>query len=248
MAAEIVGIDKIISYLNKYEFQKIKLSRGTEPIYLKRASENENKETLIADFESWIDEFITPDNFKEYKLELFGTYKSEPNAKLSPVVKVAVAFHTKAMAAGEILGAYHKPVNSAPIDVDKYVSVAVENATLKAQLESLEQKLDDLLAESDEEEEVGAVEPQTIGQALNQTLISKLDTIVEVVLAGLANKFMNNNTTPAPAINGVEESSVLEEFKLIHPDIEQDLARLLTIAKTKPEFFKMLILQLRNLA
>jgi len=244
MAAEIVGIDKILSYLNKYEFQKIKLSRGTEPIYLKRAAENENKDTLINDFENWVYEFITPDNFKEYKLELFGTYKTEPNAKLSPVIKVAVAFNNKAAAAGEIIGAYNAPKTN-PIDVDKYVTVAVENATLKAQLEQLEQKLDDLLEEQDENEEVGAVEPQTIGQALNGVLLSKLDTIVDVVLAGLATKFTGANT--APAINGVEDSDVLSEFKKIHPDIEQDLARLLKLAQTKPDFFKMLIMQLRNL-
>lgn len=246
MAAELVGIEKILSYINRYEFQKIKLSRGTEPIYLKRAAENENKETLIADFENWIEEFITPDNFKEYKLELFGTYKTEPSAKLSPVVKVAVAFNSKAAAAGETFGAIQQPRSAAPIDVDKYVSVAVENATLKAQLEQLEQKLDDLLEESDESEEVGATEPQTIGQALNGVLMSKLDTIVDVVLAGLATKFTGVKT--APAINGVDDSNVLEEFKQIHPEIEQDLARLLHIAKTKPDFFKMLIMQLRNLA
>jgi len=246
MAAEIIGIDKILSYLNRYEFQKIKLSRGTEPIYLKRAADNETKETLIADFENWIEEFITPDNFKEYKLELFGTYSKEPSAKLSPVVKIAVAFNTKAAAAGETFGAISHAKNASPIDVDKYVTVAVENATLKAQLEQLEQKLDDLLDESDEAEEVGATEPQTIGQALNGVLMSKLDTIVDVVLAGLATKFTGVNTTPA--INGVDDSDVLEEFKLIHPEIEQDLARLLSIAKNKPDFFKMLIMQLRNLA
>lgn len=245
MAAEIVGIDKILSYLGRYEFQKIKLSRGTEPIYLKRAADNETKETLIADFENWIEEFITPDNFKEYKLELFGTYSKEPSAKLSPVVKIAVAFNTKAAAAGESLGAFMHNRSASPIDVDKYVTVAVENATLKAQLEQLEQKLDDLLEDSEDSEEIGA-QPQTIGQALNGVLMSKLDTIVDVVLAGLATKF--TGAKMSPAINGVDDSDVLEEFKLIHPEIEQDLARLLSIAKNKPDFFKMLIMQLRNLA
>ena len=30
MAAEIVGIDKINKYIAKFDFQKIKLTRGTE--------------------------------------------------------------------------------------------------------------------------------------------------------------------------------------------------------------------------
>lgn len=247
MAAEIVGIDKIISYLNKYDFQKIKLSRGTEPIYLKRATENESKEVLIADFENWVDEFITPENFKDYKLELFGTYKTEPNAKLSPVIKVTVAFNSKAAVAGDIsFNHSNRSNNNAPIDVDKYVTVAVENATLKAQLEKLEEKLDELLDDDDDDvEEVGGVEaPETIGQALNQALIGKIDTIVDVVLSSIASNFMKS---PAPAINGVDDNDVLTEFKAIHPEIENDLRLLLKLAKTKPDFFKMLIMQLRNM-
>jgi len=245
MAAEIVGIEKIKKYMSKFDFQKIKLSKGSEVVYIHRCKEGESQEDLVNDFTEWYDDFIEPSNFRDYKLELFGSYNPEPNAKLSPVVKVVVAFNHKD--AATTTGAfYSKPQNqSSSIDVDKYVAVATENATLKAQLERMEEKMDELLQEEDEDEdEVGAAAPQTFTEAMNNALIGKLDTIVDVVLGMLANR--NKPVNHYQGINGVE-SSIMDEFKQIHPEIEEDLARLLQLAKTQPDFFKMLIGQLRKM-
>jgi hypothetical protein len=243
MSAEIIGIDKIVKYINKYDFQKIKLSKGSEVVYVKRSKENENQQTLIDDFTDFCDEFIAANNYRDYKLELFGSYNENPNAKLSPVIKATVAFHEKAAVTGEQI---HRGHNYAPqpIDVDKYVMVATENATLKAQLERLEEKLDEMLADDDDDDPVGSMdEPETIGQALNRALISKLDTVVDVVLARLAMPSVPQQAFP---INGVD-SDTLNEFRTIHPEIDNDLKRLLVLAQTQPDFFKMLIVQLRNM-
>ena len=43
MAAEIVGIDKINKYISKFDFQKIKLTRSAETLYIKRCKENETQ-------------------------------------------------------------------------------------------------------------------------------------------------------------------------------------------------------------
>lgn len=241
MSSEIVGIDKIVRYINKYDFKKIKLSKGTEVVYIKRCKDGETQSDLVADFTDFHDEFISPNNFKDYKLELFGSYNDDPNAKLSPVVKATVAFHERAAVAGEFnQRSNYKPE---PIDVDKYIQVATENATLKAQLERMEEKMDELLEDADDEaDDVGNTEPETIGQALNRALISKLDTVVDVVLARLA---MPNNIQPMP-INGIENDT-LNEFRQIHPDIDEDLKRLLVLAQQNPSFFNMLIVQLRNM-
>lgn len=245
MAAEIVGIDKIKKYMSKFDFQKIKLSKGSETLYIHRCKEGETQEDLVNDFIEWHEDFIEPNNFRDYKLELFGTYNSEPNAKLAPVVKVVVAFNHRD-AAATTGGIYSKPAASSPIDVDKYVAVATENATLKAQLERMEEKMDELLNESDDDDdEVGALPPPTFTEAINGALIGKIDTIVDVVLGMLANR--NKPTSNFQAINGIESSSILDEFKTIHPEIEDDLARLLQLAKTQPDFFKMLIGQLRKM-
>jgi hypothetical protein len=243
MAAEIIGLEKITKYINKYDFQKIKLSKGNEVVYVKRTKEGESQTDLVEDFTDFCDEFIAPNNFRDYKLELFGTYNESPNAKLSPVIKATVAFYEKATVTGGYETKQRDHYNNQPIDVDKYVQVATENATLKAQLERLEEKLDEMIADEDEDEEpVGASEPETIGAALNRALISKLDTVVDVVLARLAMPAMSQSLP----ISGIE-SDVLTEFRSIYPDIDEDLKRLLVLAKNQPDFFKTLIITLRNM-
>jgi hypothetical protein len=248
MSAEIIGLDKIVKYISKYDFRKIKLSKGTETIYIKRTKETETQTDLIEDFTEFCDEFIAANNLKEYKLELFGSYNEDPNAKLSPVVKATVAFHERAAVAGDHYSQRsnnNNAANNQPIDVDKYVQVATENATLRAQLERLEEKLDEMIADDDDDEDepVGSTEPETIGQALNRALLGKIDTVVDVVLARLA---MPSAPQQAYPINGVE-TDVLNEFRALHPEIDEDLKRLFILAQTQPEFFKMLIVNLRNM-
>lgn len=243
MSVEIIGTNKILKYLDRYEFKKIKLSRGAEPVYLKRAGDGDTKETLIADFEDWVNEFIMPDNYKEYKLELFGTFKDTPDARLVPVVKVTVAFYSKATVTGTTEPSLVKSATNQNIELNKYVDMAVELATVKAQNERLEEKIDELLEEIDSpQEDLGSPVPKNIGEAVQEAIIGKAPQIIDALLLYFAQP--SNTPSPAPAINGVD-SPILEEFKTVYPDIEEDLARLLTLAKTRPDFFKMLINQLR---
>lgn len=248
MAAEIVGIDRIIKYISKFDFKKIKLSKGTDVVYICRTKDGQTQNDLIADFHEWSDEFITPNNFRDYKIELFGSYSEDPNAKLSPVVKATVAFNERSAVAGDNFSNNRSSaVTGTPIDVDKYVTVATENATLRAQIERLEEKMDDLLSDQDDDEtdDVGSPMPETVGQALNQAFISKIDTIVDALIMRFAMPAAANVATQSTAINGIDD--VMTEFRSIHPEIDQDLERLLILAKTKPDFFKMLIVQLRNI-
>jgi hypothetical protein len=243
MAAEIIGLDKIVKYMDRFDFQKIKLSKGSEVIYLKRIKEGETQADLVNDFTAWVDDFIEDNNFRDYKLELLGSYNTDPSAKLSPVVKVVVAFHHREAATTAGFTKHSTPA-SQPIDVNSYVAVATENATLKAQLARMEEKMDELMYEDDEDEdEVGAPAPTTFTEAINNALIGKIDTIVDVVLGMIAKQNMPQNT----GIAGIDSSDILDEFKMIHPEIEDDLARLLKLAKTQPDFFKMLIGQLRKM-
>jgi hypothetical protein len=102
-----------------------------------------------------------------------------------------------------------------------------------------------MIADDDDEDDepLGSTEPETIGQALNRALLGKIDTVVDVVLARLA---MPSAPQQAYPINGVE-TDVLNEFRAIHPEIDDDLKRLLILAQTQPEFFKMLITNLRGM-
>lgn len=243
MAAEIIGLDKIVKYMDRFDFQKIKLSKGSEVIYLKRIKEGETQADLVNDFTAWVEDFIEDNNFRDYKLELLGSYNTDPSAKLSPVVKVVVAFHHREAATTAGFTKHSTPASQS-IDVNSYVAVATENATLKAQLARMEEKMDELMYEDDEDEdEVGAAAPATFTEAINTALIGKIDTIVDVVLGMIAKQNMPQNT----GIAGIDSSDILDEFKMIHPEIEDDLARLLKLAKTQPDFFKMLIGQLRKM-
>jgi hypothetical protein len=246
MAAEIVGIDKINKYISKFDFQKIKLSRGSETLYIKRCKENETQADLIEDLNEWVTDFIEDNNFRDYKLELFGTYSTDANAKLSPVVKVVVAFHHRD--AATTAGAFQKQANNNThntMDVEKYIAVATENATLKAQIDRLEEKMDELLTE-DEDEEVGAAVQPTFTEAINGALIGKIDTIVDVVLG-----MLSKQNAPAAgnfAINGIQETDdLLVEFRKIHPEIDQDIVRFYKLATEQPQFFSMVIQNLRKM-
>jgi hypothetical protein len=248
MAAEIVGIDKINKYISKFDFQKIKLSKGSDTLYIHRSKENETKEDLIEDFNEFVIDNIEDNNLRDYKLELFGTYATDPNAKLSPVVKVAVAFHHRDVAA--TTGAFYKKENnqiSNTMDVEKYIAVATENATLKAQIDRLEEKMDELLTE-DEDDEVGAAVQPTFTEAINSALIGKLDTIVDVVLGMLAKQNQPTGSSNSFAINGVAETdNLLIEFRKVHPEIDDDIARFYKLATEQPQFFTMVIGQLRKM-
>jgi hypothetical protein len=245
MAAEIVGIEKINKYISKFEFQKIKLSKGTETLYIKRAKEGETQADLVEDFNEWVTDFIEDNNFRDYKLELFGTYSTELTAKLSPVVKVVVAFHTRDAATTTGNFKRENYTSTQPVDIEKYIAVATENATLKAQIDRLEEKMDEILNDEEEEEEVGTTAPPTFTEAINGALIGKIDTIVDVILGMLSNK---NKPAGSYAINGIPETDeLLVQFREIHPDIDQDIARFYKLATEQPQFFIMVIQNLRKM-
>ena len=243
MSAEIVGIEKINKYINNFDFKKIKLTRGSETLYIKSIKEDESQVDLIEDFNEWVLDFIEDNNFRDYKLELFGTYSADKAAKLSPIVKVVVAFHHRE-ASTTFLGTNKKETYTNNMDVERYIAVATENATLKAQLERMEEKMDELLSE-DEDDEVGQVVQPTFSEAINATLIGKIDSIVDVVLGMLAKP---NVPTASYAINGIAETDdLLIEFRKVHPEIDQDIALFYKLAVTQPKIFKMVIGQLRDM-
>lgn len=246
MAAEIVGIDKIIKRIKKSdEFNRLILTCKKELSYMKSCDDNFTTEDLIEDFKEYVEDFIEENNFRDYKLEL-RNYEQDSKTKYSPVLNVVVAFHHRD--AATTTGAYNKQVNnqSNNMEVDKYIAVAVENATLKAQINRLEEKMDELLSDEEEEEEVGSAAPATFTEAINGALIGKIDTIVDVVLGMLAKQ--NAPAAGNFAINGIPETDdLLVEFRKIHPEIDQDIVRFYKLATEQPQFFSMVIQNLRKM-
>jgi hypothetical protein len=246
MAAEIVGIDKIIKRIKKSEeFNRLILTCKKELSYMKSCDDNFTMDDLIEDFKEYVEDFIEDNNFRDYNLEL-RNYEQDSKTKYSPVLKVVVAFHHRD--AATTTGAFIKQANnqSNNMEVDKYIAVAVENATLKAQINRLEEKMDELLSDEEEEEEVGSAAPATFTEAINSALIGKIDSIVDVVLGMLAKQ--NAPSAGNFAINGIPETDdLLVEFRKIHPEIDQDIVRFYKLATEQPAFFSMVIQNLRKM-
>jgi hypothetical protein len=246
MAATIVGIDKIINYINDSEyFNRLILNCKKETIYNKSSINFESKEDLIEDFKKCMLDIIEDSNFRDHDLEL-RNYEQDSKTKYSPVLKVVVAFHNRD--AATTTGAFIKQANnqSNNMEVDKYITIAVENERLRGQINRLEEKMDELLSDEEEEEEVGSAAPATFTEAINGALIGKIDTIVDVVLGMLAKQ--NAPAAGNFAINGIPETDdLLVEFRKIHPEIDQDIVRFYKLATEQPQFFSMVIQNLRKM-
>jgi hypothetical protein len=252
--AEVVGADKVFNYISKYRFRKIKLSKGSDVVYTDSVKANGEEAVLLDRFQNWVSDFIEPDNYREYKLELFGTNKEEADVKqLSPVIKISVQFNQKDYAPAR---SFSGVSSSSGVDFKEYTALAVENAKLNAQLSRLEEKLNDVITESEEE----PAEP-TVSQKIGSVLLDRADDIISLLLMKLGSSL--TPITPQQPISGVPtvysdssdpdeawENEILEvadEFRTINPDILEDLKRLLNLAKTNKSFFDVLIKQLRSM-
>jgi hypothetical protein len=245
--SEIKGINKITKYLDAYTFQKIVLSRGVNTVYLDRVKNGESKTDLIERFESWVNEFIEPDNFKDYKLEIFGTYSEKENAKLSPIVKTIVSFYDRPSMSGIPAQTIQREVQ-APINYQDYLNLAIEKTKLENRVEQLEDAINGIDDDIDEENA-----PMDVKETITNALVGKIDTIIDVVLARLLPTPVGNLGI---AINGIPETDQQEldeweqlyyELKKVDVNILSDMAKLLHLANTQPAFFNMLIQNLRGM-
>lgn len=250
--AEVVGTDKVLNYISKYKFRKIKLSKGSDVVYTDSVKANGEEAVLLDRFTNWVSDFIEPDNYREYKLELFGTNREEAEVKqLSPVIKISVQFNQKDYSPSRSLGS----VSSSGVDFKEYTALAVENAKLNAQLSRLEEKMNDLVTDAETEEEA----QPTVADKIGAVLLDRADDIITLLLMKLGGANTMMNPEPISGVKPVQatvpdeevwESDMLDlayDFKEINPDILEDLKRLLNLAKTNKPFFDMLIKQLRSM-
>jgi hypothetical protein len=252
--AEVVGAEKVFNYISKYHFRKIKLSKGSDVVYTDSVKANGEEAILLDRFQNWVSDFIEPDNYREYKLELFGTNKEEAEVRqLTPVIKISVMFNQKDYTPARAFSGVNSSSN---VDFKEYTALAVENAKLNAQLSRLEEKLNDLVIEADVEEEA----TPSVSERIGAVLLDRADDIISVLLMKLGGAL--TPVTPQAPISGVNnevmnneadvvfEDNLLDlgyEFKEINPDIVSDLQKLLNLAKTNKPLFDMLIKQLRSM-
>jgi hypothetical protein len=174
-----------------------------------------------------------PSNFKTYSIQLYDM--PEGGKKLRGTISFTFAFF-----APQIKGT-EKNTNYMPEGyiTKKELDLALENQRLQFQNEILQREL----AELDEEEDEEGDEVGSLTDVMKDTIMGKLPQIIDMALLSLAPK-----NVMAPAMAGTNDiNEIIEQFKTINPEIENDLKLLLNLAQTKPALFNMLIQQLRTM-
>lgn len=242
MPAEFVGIKNITKNLNRFEFNGLAVFRGKEEPFRRYAEEGEEKEDIIEAFVNWCEDMVenNPSNFAIYKVQLYdfphGAKKRRGTNSFSFQLVETPANNpfSKNKETNVMNGDYvHKDT----------MLLAIENANLKNKNEQLESRLTDLENRFNEEEEIEEEEAAPVGMigALEAAVQDKLPQLIDVVLGMLTQPKTSSISTGI----GSNIDEIISEFKVINPDIESDLFKLLQIAKTKPQLFNMLIQQLR---
>jgi hypothetical protein len=234
MPAEFVGLPNIIKNLERYEFDGLAVFRGKEEPFRRYAQEGDSTENLINAFEAWANDMLesNSNNYQIYKVQLYE-YPEGAKKRLG-----TVSFSFQLMATPNT-NHFKQKENNNMITGDVVhkdtMLLAIENERLKNTLERLEDRLNDLENEEEEEEEA----PVGILGAVEQALQDKLPQLIDLAIGFLTPK----NNMPVALGSNIDE--IISEFRVINPNIESDLFKLLQLAKTNKPLFDMLINQLR---
>jgi len=232
MLTEFIGLEAINNNLEKFNFDAIGVYDKKLEKFKKVLSEDETEEDLILAFNEWADRMLTsnPANFKTYSIQLYelpeGAKKLKGTISFTFALQAAPANNT---------GKTDKPTNYI---TPKELELALENQRLEFENSRLLQQIEEL--ETDNEE---AEDEKSISGVMNEAIMNKLPQLIDIVISGFSK--------PKPQVAGIsgatDVNAIIEEFKTINPEIEQDLQRLLNLAKNNPSLFKMLITQLRSM-
>jgi len=236
MPAEFVGLQNIIKNLERYEFEGIAVFRGKEEPFRRYAQEGDSTENLINAFEAWANDMLdsNSNNYQIYKVQLYefpegakkrlGTVSFSFQLMATPNTNHFKPKENNNMITGDVV---HKDT----------MLLAIENERLKNTLERLEDRLNSL--ENEDEDEYEA--PIGMLGAVEQALQDKLPQLIDLAIGFLTPK--TNMNMPVSLGSNIDE--IISEFRLINPNIESDLFKLLQLAKTNKPLFDMLINQLR---
>ena len=230
MAAEFIGIEAINNNLENFSFDALGVFDKKLEKFKKIKTEGEREEDLISSFNSWVDRMLAsnPNNNKTYSIQLYELPEGSSRIKGTSSFTFSLS---------SSLPNYDKPKNAISGEhiTKRELDLALENQRLEFEKHLLEQEIQNF---DDEPEQAGIL------GTLNDTIKDQMPQLINMFIGMLAGKAANNNFTTGIGSN-IDE--VIAEFKLINPDIESDLHKLLQIAKTKPDLFKLLISQLRSM-
>jgi hypothetical protein len=239
---KFIGIENVVKGLGRCSHNGLAVftSRGNDEVFRRYQLEGETMDDVNDAFIDWLNDLEqqNPGSFVNYKVQLYEFPEGAKRRKGCGVISFQLNetpnkehFKTKTnMVGGDFV---HKDT----------MLLAIENANLKNKNEALENRLEALEAKIlgfDDDDEDEETEQESFIGSLNEALKDKMPALIDVVIG------MITKQTTAPAINGIGDiNDLIAEFKQINPNIESDLHKLLQLAKTKPDLFKMLIQQLR---
>jgi len=241
---KFIGIENVVKQLGRYNHNGLAVftARGNDEVYRRYQLEGETTDDVNDAFVEWIEDLQeqNPGSFVNYKIQLYEYPEGAKKRKGCGVISFQLNetpnkehFKGKNNMAGIGGDFVHKDT----------MLLAIENANLKNKNEALEARLDALetkLMGIDDDDEIEESQDNGFIGTLNEALKDKMPQLIDLMIGMIANK------GASMAISGVDDiNTIIAEFKMINPQIESDLAKLLHLAKTKPELFKMLIQQLR---
>jgi len=238
MPSEFVGLENIVRNLNRYEFDGIAVFRGNAECFRRYAQEDESTDNLKAAFESWANDMLesNSNNYQIYKIQLYEF----PEGAKKRLGTVSFSFQ---LLPTPNVNHFSKKENTSMITGDHVhkdtMLLAIENERLKNTLARLEDRLNDLENEEEEEEE----QPVGMLGAVEAAIQDKLPQLIDLAIGFFTPK--QNINMPVSLGSNIDE--IISEFRVINPNIESDLHKLLHLAKTNRPLFDLLINQLRNI-
>jgi len=236
--AEFIGVDAINENLENLNFDAIGVYQGKLEKFKKIATDDCEEADLILAFNQWADRMLqsNPINSQLYAIQLYE-FPKEGGKNLRGTTSFTFMLCDRVKQ--NISGATPATNNHNFIS-QKELNLALENQRLAFENSLLQKQLeeDEEDYEEEEPEQIGA-----IGQIQN-AVMAKLPQLIDMLIAG----FLTQSNKPQSNMNlgiGSNIDELITEFKTINPNIENDLAKLLKVAKEKPTLFKMLIENLR---
>lgn len=236
--AEFIGVEAINENLENLNFDAIGVYQGKLEKFKKIATDDCEEADLILAFNQWADRMLqsNPINSQLYAIQLYE-FPKEGGKNLRGTTSFTFMLCDRVKQ--NISGATPATNNHNFIS-QKELNLALENQRLAFENSLLQKQLeeDEEDYEEEEPEQIGA-----IGQIQN-AVMAKLPQLIDMLIAG----FLTQSNKPQSNMNlgiGSNIDELITEFKTINPNIENDLAKLLKVAKEKPTLFKMLIENLR---
>lgn len=231
--AEFIGIDAINDNLKDFQFDAIGVYQGKLEKFKRTSNEDETEEDLLKYFNQWAERMIAsnPTNSQVYSIQLYDL----PEGGKKLIGTSSFTFQLTDKPTRQISGDDNKHGGGIS---KRELELALENQRLEFEKHLLEKELaeeDDF--DDDDENNVGMI------GAIQSTVMQKLPALIDVLIMQMQPK----NTTPMSSGIGSNIDEIITEFRMINPSIESDLSKLLSLAKTKPDLFKMLITQLRSM-